>query len=1316
MKASFARLLSRLTPGTPGGVTVLYLVFATLLIIGPHLLPESSLQPDSPYRIEVLLHLLLIAISTGFIYLALTRGITATRLTVPEHTPAVASYQTRYLVLIFVFLMGLVPALGGIYLARRTPQIEHESQIALQAILDLNTRLIEGWMNERQADMQVAMHRTALIETVERLQKYRDPAQVEAISTKLEITRKAYRYRTLILFDRHGEALAGVGEPFHNPEQRKALLARVVQTGQIERSDIFLAGDGEPVIYHAAPLWSEKTSERTLSGFVVSGAGLGATLFDALEHGPSTSRSGKTLLLRQEGAHVVVNGTRTEDGENPLTLLIPMERSGIAEIHAAQNPTQGTFSGPDHRGIAVLAAFRTIPGTSWHLLVKGDRTEALRPMWYNLSWIGAIAMVAVIGLLLALLQLLRQREHVQLLAVQTEQQRADKILTSFFDLPFLGMGIIDAKMQGFERFNERLCQMTGYPREELARLAWRALLFPEDLSQTYAEIEPIRKGNADAVEFQQRLRRKNGETAYIRAEIKCLRKPDGTIDYLLVTTQDITEHVMHETAMRIANDQLKANQSLLRQQNESMRLFTETIRQSPEAIVITDLQANIEFVNEAFVTITGYSAQEVMGQNPRILNSGRTPPETYDDLWRTLSRGQSWKGEFINRNKAGRDFIEFAIVTPIRDEAGVITHYVAVKEDITEKKHLAEELDQHRNHLEELVEQRTDQLAKASIQAESANIAKSAFLANMSHEIRTPMNAIIGLTHLLRSSDPTPQQLARLVKIDDAANHLLELINNILDLSKIEANRMELEETDFNLETVFDNIVSMIGNQARGKRLPLLVDLDGTPVWLRGDPSRLRQALLNYAVNAVKFTEHGQVILRARLLEENKNGLLIRFEAEDTGIGIAAEKISTLFQPFEQVDTSITRKYGGSGLGLAITQRLAQLMGGEVGVESVRQKGSLFWLTARFRRSVSQKPNVEPRNVANNENELRARYTGARILLADDVDVNLEVAQLLLHGVGLQVDTAHTGREAVDKARITPYELILMDVQMPEMNGLEATRAIRALSGRANTPILAMTANAYEEDRRNCLEAGMNDFIAKPVDPETLYATLLKWLPVAKGTAAVPALPPQSDLPGTSDFRRQLAAIPGLDVENGLARVRGNEEKYAHVINLFLLGHEFDLEKISVALDAGDMTQAEQVVHALKGSTGLIGASEAAQAATALLDAIRRKMEREHIDEKFSLLSPLIKELVSGLKGLKTTEPPAPKNIDSARLEEVLERMDELLRDGDMEASALAQSESRLLIDALGDTANTLLSTIEVFDYEQALTVLQTVRNNLKKP
>ena len=667
---------------------------------------------------------------------------------------------------------------------------------------------------------------------------------------------------------------------------------------------------------------------------------------------------------------------------------------------------------------------------------------------------------------------------------------------------------------------------------------------------------------------------------------------------------------------------------------EHLAKLSLAIEQSSESIIITNTRIEIEYVNEALIRATGYRREELLGQNPRILNSNQTPREVFTAMWDLLNHGHTWRGEYCARRKDGSEFYEWAIISPLRKPDGTISHYVAVKEDITEKKRLGEELDRHRHHLESLVEQRTAELILARQQAEAANQTKSAFLANMSHEIRTPMNAIVGLTHILQRSIDVPEHLGKLGKIAGAADHLLGVINDILDLSKIEANKLVLETSDFDLSELLLRVSSMVIDRSRAKKLELIVDTDHGLGTVNGDSTRLSQALLNYLINAVKFTEHGTIVLRARVLEEGAEKILVRFEVEDTGIGIADEHLPRLFRSFEQADSSTTRRFGGTGLGLVITRNLAALMGGEVGVTSRQNAGSTFWMTARMGKGSSRNGKyriaelhgkralavddkaitrlvltqllretgmvsdsassgsaavdavvaadrngspydlllidllmpdlngfetldkirhtnllVQPpallvtasfdpatsddainagfvdvlfkplslslvhaslrkhqgsifgpteslvaAETLSARDELRRDHPAARLLLVEDDPLNQEVALILLGEIGWTIDVADNGEMAIEKATTNDYQLILMDMHMPVMDGIEATRKIRLLPKGRDIPIVAMTANAFTEDKRLCLEAGMNDFLTKPVVPEVLYAKILQYL------------------------------------------------------------------------------------------------------------------------------------------------------------------------------------------------------------------------------
>ena len=416
---------------------------------------------------------------------------------------------------------------------------------------------------------------------------------------------------------------------------------------------------------------------------------------------------------------------------------------------------------------------------------------------------------------------------------------------------------------------------------------------------------------------------------------------DGSTKTILISRQ------------RLGDDMLVAiiDITARKEAEEKVRELSQAIEQSPEAIVITDLDANIQYVNDAFVASSGYGRDELLGQNARLQRSGRAPNATYDALWASLRQGRTWSGELINRRKDGTEYTEFAIVSPMRDSNGRITHYFAVKQDITEKKRLTEELDRHRHHLQQLVDERTRELEIARTNAEVASVAKSAFLANMSHEIRTPMNGVLGMAHLLRRSGLTEKQTSYVDKIEVSGNHLLAVINDILDISRIEAGKLQIDETEFFLNDLIRDVTDIVGQSAVDKGLLLRIDVGDAPQEVRGDRKRLRQALVNYLSNAVKFAERGKITLRCHTLERREKDSLVQFEVEDTGTGIPPDDLVRLFQSFEQADNSATRKHGGAGLGLAITKRIAELMGGTAGARSEPGKGSTFWLTVRLGRT-----------------------------------------------------------------------------------------------------------------------------------------------------------------------------------------------------------------------------------------------------------------------------------------------------------------------------------------------------------------------------
>ena len=813
-----------------------------------------------------------------------------------------------------------------------------------------------------------------------------------------------------------------------------------------------------------------------------------------------------------------------------------------------------------------------------------------------------------------------------------------------------------------------------------------------------------------------RSTRPDGSEAWLVIGAEPVVSPeDGRLLAVVTTARDVSQRHRLDEELARHRHRLEERVAERTAALESTARFVQTITDTvPGRVAYWDRNRVCRFANRGYHEWFGFAPGSVVGR-PLAELFGPEYLGRLEALIDAALAGEMQVFERESRSAAGVDAVHQVHYIPDRAADGTVLGLTVMAFDITRLKQAEAELVRV-----------NEALARSRDEAEAASRAKSAFLANMSHEIRTPMNAIIGLTHLMARDTRDSLEAERLGKVENAAQHLLEVINNILDLSKIEAGKMVLEQAEFTLDTLLARCFELVAERAREKGLELVLDTDGLPPRLVGDATRLSQALINLLVNAVKFTRQGWVRLKTDILGEEGGRLLIRFEVQDTGEGIAADQQALLFTAFEQADNSIARRHGGTGLGLALTRHLARLMGGEVGLESQPGEGSRFWFTAwlgrasgaalgeavalRGRRALLVDDLAEARaalgdrlrllglrvtavadgpaaleaaQAASNEGRpfdallvdwrmepwngtttlahlrdrlaegmppallvtafdepamwrearaagvdavlvkpitasalhdalvrmlrtpggttrapnppgeseslLRLRHAGQRVLLAEDNPVNQEVARELLRRAGLQVDTAADGAEALAKLRALHYDVVLMDVQMPGMDGLSATRALREERG-PGLPVIAMTAHAFGEDRAACLAAGMNDHVAKPVDPERLYATLLRWLPRAE---ALPATAPTGET--ALPLQDRLAAIPGLDLQRGLRHVGGLFAVLQRALAVFARSHADGEAALRLPGSDADLAAWQRAAHSLRGACATLGATELQQ-------------------------------------------------------------------------------------------------------------------------
>jgi two-component system sensor histidine kinase/response regulator len=883
--------------------------------------------------------------------------------------------------------------------------------------------------------------------------------------------------------------------------------------------------------------------------------------------------------------------------------------------------------------------------------------------------------------------------------------------------------------------NPAACRHLGYALDEVL-----GLRIP-DFDPLYPE--------SKAEEIIQELSR----TRATRTITSVHQRKDGAlrdVDLTMFVTE-LADCAMLVVSIADVTDERRAQRELKRQH----AVLTSLLNSLPDGICYKDIEGRFLGCNDAFACIVDRSVEGVIGRTNEQLLAARFAQVVREEEKAVLATLQARR---IEHEGHGPSETFETMLSPLWDEQGRAVGVVGISRDITERK---------RHEVE---------IRRAMELAEEATRMKSDFLANMSHEIRTPLNAIIGLSHLVLKTELSARQHDYVAKVQTSGQHLLGLINDILDFSKVESGKLDLENADFELERLLDNTSSLMSEKAHAKSLELVFDIaPDVPPHLVGDSLRLGQILLNYANNAVKFTEKGEIVVSVRASERTETNVLLHFRVEDTGIGLTPEQMQRLFKSFSQADTSTTRRFGGTGLGLAISKKLAELMGGEVGVESQYGKGSTFWFSARLgigeakRRELLPNPDLRGRRalvVDDNDHaravvadmlhdmtflvnqagsgavaveEVRrsaeaghpydvvyldwrmpgmdgmetarriralgldttpmflmvtaygreevlkeahgagiqnvlvkpvspsilfdttmgvlgrghapatqpepsaapgesrvAALKGARILLVEDNDINQQVARELLEDAGFVVEVADNGEIALGMVQRIGYDLVLMDMHMPVMDGVTATRRIRELPRFASLPIIAVTASAMEQDRRKCLEAGMNDFLIKPVDPGEMWNILLRWIrPRAANPLAQPALQAAVHAPAASKASAPDDGVPegidGLDTTLGLSRMMNKKPLYLAMLRRWTDGQRDAVRDLRRAIEGSDFETAERIAHTTKAVSGNVGAVIVQERGAQLEMALRERRETGELDPLVEALDAAMSPLIARL-------------------------------------------------------------------------------------
>ncbi len=774
-----------------------------------------------------------------------------------------------------------------------------------------------------------------------------------------------------------------------------------------------------------------------------------------------------------------------------------------------------------------------------------------------------------------------------------------------------GIHIIDSEGLLIDA-NDSFLAMLGYKRDAINRLRvsdWEAGVGADKVSALIKELFATRQNL-----LRRTLHRcKDGRLINVELNLVVFELDDRPV--ICASSREITQRIKLENQLRKNEGQLQS--------------FLQAI---PDLVWMKDENGVYLDCNQRFEEFFGASKEEIVGKTDYDFVSRELADFFRANDKRAMEKREPTKNEeeITYASDGHREYLE-TIKTPIFDNAGKLIGVLGIGRNITQYQESKQALRQNQQNLTRLVEERTASLKLAIHEAEAGSRAKSEFLANMSHEIRTPMNGIIGMAQLALTTDLSVRSRNYIEKVLSSAMHMLGILNDILDLSKIESGKLDLEYSNFELNQVIKNLMNIIDPKAVEKHIRFNLKLDpDIPPLLCGDELRLGQVLINLCSNAVKFSkERGQIDVSVNLLSNENGNIILKFAVRDTGIGISVAQQDKLFRPFNQADSSTTRKYGGTGLGLVISKRLTELMGGRIWLVSREGEGSTFYFTVKLKAvDPQQSKKVDKNSVEINVQLARQQLAGRKILLVEDNEINQELVEDLLLRQGVSVTTANNGEEALQALAKDSFDAVLMDCQMPVMDGFVATQRIRDELKLSDLPVIALTANVMKSDRESVLAAGMNDHIGKPVDTDQMLVTLARWIP--SEAQATQRQDSQAITNDSATFEGIL--LPGVNIEQGLKTTQQNATLYRKLLLRFRDSQQAFEQEFETALSSDDPSAAARVAHTLKGVAGNLGMTRLQLAALELEQAC--SAQADNINELKVVVIDQLQSVLSGLQDL----------------------------------------------------------------------------------